>query len=407
MNKKQTVICDILAANLFIPLVGDWFCSVTIIKVLYPPRFHDDPSIFRPHTTKDVKVTEELLFTAAIPQPFLTLGTKLEVGYHLTRKHICKTCHHAHTCFFCKFFWNRKRLRLRLDAHCVMCTTPHDWHKIRTADESKNVFLHFFADPNRLGQSLLDLCMLHVTCKLTQQLQYLFGCTSRYTNILHPAYQSLQLVSCKLFWNRKHLRIHPDVQYSICAVTCAQLHDWHAYAHNCKCGNVFHPALIPKCFSLSLWHRFCRPRVWPCCLICWNLFKVKFPIVKIRHWSHVCGLIPNRWPSPLVRMPFRFCNFCLRYKRLRIWTDTTPVMSHGMSAPWRKMNVVQTASTGSTPPCCTLLVSSMQIGCLIPKGKHQNVRCLHCTAGTHIACLYMVELVTSFWQIHLFKLLWL
>ena len=33
----------------------------------------------------------------------------------------------------------------------------------------------------------------------------------------------------------------------------------------------------------------------------------------------------------------RFCTFCLRYKRLGIWTDTTPAMSHGMSDPWRIM----------------------------------------------------------------------
>ena len=51
---------------------------------------------------------------------------------------------------------------------------------------------------------------------------------------------------CELFWNRKRLRINPAIHYSICAVTCAQLHDWHAYAHNCKCGNVFHPALTPQ-----------------------------------------------------------------------------------------------------------------------------------------------------------------
>ena len=64
----------------------------------------------------------------------------------------------------------------------------------------------------------------------------------------HISAGTFALSFCELFWNRKRLRIHPDVHYSICAVSCAQLHDWHANAHNCKCGNDFHPALILEYF---------------------------------------------------------------------------------------------------------------------------------------------------------------
>ena len=49
-----------------------------------------------------------------------------------------------------------------------------------------------------------------------------------------------------------------------------------------------------------------------------------------------------------------FCNFCLRYKRLRIWSDTTLDLWHGMSDPRRKSDMLQQASIGNTPPCCAL-----------------------------------------------------
>ena len=63
----------------------------------------------------------------------------------------------------------------------------------------------------------------------------------------------LDICICELFWNRKRLRIHPDVHYSICAVSCAQLHDQHANVHNCKCGNDCHPALMLAVCQALLW----------------------------------------------------------------------------------------------------------------------------------------------------------
>ena len=85
---------------------------------------------------------------------------------------------------------------------------------------------------------------------------------------------------CELFWNRKRLRIHPFVHYSICAVSCAQLHDWHANVHKCKCGNDCHPALMLAVCQTLLWLRFLRSVVWPSCFLCWNLFKVKPSILQ-------------------------------------------------------------------------------------------------------------------------------
>ena len=88
--------------------------------------------------------------------------------------------------FFCKLFWNRKHLRLRLDAHCVMGTIPMTHIKYAQMTRAKLFFCICFADPNRLGQSLLELCMLHMTCKLTQQLQYFIWVHFRVHNYLAP-----------------------------------------------------------------------------------------------------------------------------------------------------------------------------------------------------------------------------
>jgi hypothetical protein len=48
------------------------------------------------------------------------------------------------------------------------------------------------------------------------------------------------------------------------------------------------------------------------------------------------------------------CNFCLRKQAPQIWTDTTLDLWHDVSVPWRKMNDMQTASHGNTPPRCKL-----------------------------------------------------
>ena len=100
------------------------------------------------------------------------------------------------------------------------------------------------------------------------------------------------MVFCELFWNRKRLRIDPDIHYSICAVICAQMHDWHAYAHNCKMRKCVHPALMLTFRQPSLWHRFRRLYVQPSCFLSWNHFKVKTSIVKSWHWSLRLGFIP-------------------------------------------------------------------------------------------------------------------
>ena len=106
---------------------------------------------------------------------------------------------------------------------------------------------------------------------------------------------------CELFWNRKRLRVQPEMHYSICAMSSAQLHNWCVHVHESKCGSIFHPALEPKYFGVPLWLQLRRSVVWPSVLHFWSFSKGEDCIASnYWHWSRMMGLIPTKRHSSVV-----------------------------------------------------------------------------------------------------------
>ena len=83
----------------------------------------------------------------------------------------------------------------------------------------------------------------------------------------------IKIAMLRTFLEPKAPQNHPDVHYSICAVSTAHHYMSDMYVHDYKCGNVFHPAWIMGVSHKSLEHRFRRSSLWPCCPHFWNPLK--------------------------------------------------------------------------------------------------------------------------------------
>ena len=96
---------------------------------------------------------------------------------------------------------------------------------------------------------------------------------------------------CELFWNRKRLRVNPEMHYVTSALTSAQLTCYMYILLLQRSVNIFHPALtldFSKCHYMFC-TRFLRPLRRPSCLFCWNLF-VHENFGENWHWAN-CRLL--------------------------------------------------------------------------------------------------------------------
>jgi hypothetical protein len=119
------------------------------------------------------------------------------------------------------------------------------------------------------------------------------GCKTKSTMILHMFFKTdFQRFMAQLVWFAK-VRIFLERKapqnsswctlLDLCCDTCTTT--WlTCNVHNCKCGNVFHPAFMLVICQTLLWHRrhrFRRLYVQPSRLS----FQSEIPLVKSWHWS--------------------------------------------------------------------------------------------------------------------------
>ena len=122
---------------------------------------------------------------------------------------------------------------------------------------------------------------------------------NKFQQVCLPGFVSnlvLNIWNCERFWNRQRLRFDPDVHFSICAVSCAQLLWPHGFCTVVKKRKCASPHLELDCYPNSLHCTWLfRSLVWPS--------NLTFRSHLVRTW-----------------------NFSLTQKRLRILTSDLCVL---------------------------------------------------------------------------------
>ena len=146
------------------------------------------------------------------------------------------------------------------------------------------------------------------TVKLTEPMVYwVFKSLSVFFHVPYMffAYCACSTRTCYVFANfsgtESASEYIPEMHYSICAMSSAQLHNWCEHVHESKCGNDFHPALEPKCFRVPLKLSPLRPVVWPSSFHFWRLCEGWSSFASnYRHWSQMMDLVSTTWHSSVV-----------------------------------------------------------------------------------------------------------